>query len=67
MESIVEDVKDEREAEGSPANSQGFKDRGGWKVMRISMSVNHSDGLSHYQGRHCQTEEEKMTSGLFLK
>ena len=59
MESVVEDVEDEREKEGSPANSQCGEDSGGCEVMGISSSVNHSDGLSsfgHYQGHHCQTE-----------
>ena len=59
MESIVEDVEDERETEGSPANSQSCEDSGGCDDMGISLSVNHSDGPSscgHYQGHHCQTE-----------
>ena len=59
MESIVEDVEDERETEGSPANSQRFKDSGGTDGMRISISVDYLDVLSrhgHYQGRHCQAE-----------
>ena len=61
MESIVEDVKDQRETEGSPANSQCSENSGGAEVMRISLSVNHSDGLSgHYQGHHGQTERIKI-------
>ena len=61
MESIVEDVEDERETEGSPANSECFKDSGGCEVMRMSLSVYHVDGLSrhgHYRGRHCQAEKQ---------
>ena len=61
METIVEDVEDQRENEGSPANSQSCEDSGGFEVMRISLSVNHSDGLSgHYQGHHGQTERIKI-------
>ena len=59
MESIVEDVEDQRQTESSPANSQRCEDSGGCDVMRISLSVNHSDGpsscSSHYQGHHRQT------------
>ena len=60
MESVVEDVEDERQTEGSPANSQSCEDSGGCDDMGISLSVNHSDGPSrcgHYQGHHSQTEE----------
>ena len=46
MESIVEDVEDERESEGSPADSQCFRDSGERDGMRISVSVNHFDGPS---------------------
>ena len=59
MESIVENVEDERQYEGTPANSQSGEDSGGWDGMGISISVNHSDGPSgcgHHQGHHCQTE-----------
>ena len=59
MESIVEDVEEERETEGSPANSESCEDNGGCDSMGISISVNHSDGpsscSSHYQGHHRQT------------
>ena len=60
MESIVEDVEDERETEGSPANSQSCEDSGGCDRTIFSLSVNHRDGLTScglYQGHHCQTEE----------
>ena len=61
MESIVEDVEEERQTEGSPANTQCCEDSGGCDDMRISISVNHSDALSRfgnylYKGYHCQTE-----------
>ena len=69
MESVVEDVEDEREKEGSPANSQCGEDSGGCEVMGISSSVNHSDGLSGcsslYQGHHCQTE--RINDNIILK
>ena len=58
MESIVEDVEDEREKEGSPADDEGGEDSGGCDGMGVSISVQHSDGLSrfgHDQGHHCYT------------
>ena len=60
MESIVEDVEDERETEGSPANDQCFEDSGRWDDINFSISVDHSDGLCcrHYEGRHCQTDKK---------
>ena len=70
MESIVEDVEDDREKEGSPANSQSFKDSGGGDWMRISVSINHMDGhfrYSHYQGRHCQAENNCEYFYHFIK
>ena len=48
MESIVEDVEDDGETEGSPANPQSCVDSGGFEFMRMSISVNHSDGLSRF-------------------
>ena len=61
MESVVEDVEDEREKEGSPANSQSCEDSGGCELMRMSISVQHRDVLTsygHYQGHHCQTKNQ---------
>ena len=59
MESIVEDVEDDRESEGSPANSQSCEDSGGWDWMSKSLSVYHSDlsRCSHYKvhRNRCQT------------
>ena len=52
MESIVDDVEDEGETEGSPANPESCVDSGGCEVMRMSISVHHSDGLSRFD--HCQ-------------
>ena len=46
MESIIEDVEDKRETEGSPANSECNENSGGVDGMRISFSVNHRDFLS---------------------
>ena len=62
MESVVEDVEDERQTEGSPANSQRCEDSGGCEVRGMSLSVNHSDGPSscgQYQGHNCQTDRIK--------
>ena len=72
MESIVEDVEDEREKEGNPANSKCFIDGGGTEGVRISICVNHSDGLSrhghcYYQGRHCQAENNCSINLSFYK
>ena len=60
MESVVEDVEDEREKEGSPANPQRCEDNGGGDGTIFSLSVDHRDGLTscgHYQGHYCQAEE----------
>ena len=43
MESVVEDVEDLRETEGSPANSQSCKKLGGWDVWH-SQGVDRSCG-----------------------
>ena len=61
MECIVEDVEDERETKGSPADCQRYEDRGGCDEMRIPISVQRSDGLSwcgQYQSHHCQAEKD---------
>ena len=42
MESIVEDVEDERQTEGSPANSQSCKNLVGWNDSRHSRGVDKS-------------------------
>ena len=58
MESVVEDVEDEREKEGSPADDEGGEDSGGCDGMGVSIRVQHSDSLSrfgHDQGHHCYT------------
>ena len=70
MESIVEDVEDDRETEGSPPNSQCDENSGGADEMRISFGVNHIDGLSscgHYQGHNCQAERIKMRISQLLR
>ena len=46
MESIVEDVEDQRETEGSPANSQSCENLGGWDVLSHSRGVDQSGVLS---------------------
>ena len=66
MESVVEDVEDQRQTEGSPANFQCCEDSGGCDGMKISLNVNHSDGFSgHYQGPYCQTE--RINEKIVLK
>ena len=55
MECIVEDVEDQRETKGSPADCQRYEDRGGCDEMRIPISVQRSDGLSwcgQYQSQY---------------
>ena len=56
MENIVEDIEDESEAEGSPANSQHYEDMEGGEVVSSSSSVKHGDTLSlsshHKTHRH---------------
>ena len=59
MESVVEDVEDEREKEGSPANSQSCEDSGGCELMRMSISVQHRDVLTWcgpHQSHHSQAD-----------
>ena len=46
MESIVEDVEDERETKGSPPNSQSCKKLGGWDVLSHSRGVDQSGVFS---------------------
>ena len=57
VQSIVEEVEEERETEGRPANSQHGEDNGGSDVMRNSRGVHHSDGLPRclYQDPRCQS------------
>ena len=45
MESIVEDVEDQRETKGSPADSQSCKNLVGWDVLSHSRGVDQSYGL----------------------
>ena len=63
MENVVEEVEDQGENEGSPANSQRYEDMGGCEVQCSSLSVKHVDlpSLSHrvqhhQDSRHCQTD-----------
>ena len=42
MESIVEDVEDQRQTEGKPAHSQRCKNFAGWNVFGNSEGVNQS-------------------------
>ena len=45
MESVVEDVEDERETEGHPANYQKCNNFDGWDDMKHSSGVHHADGV----------------------
>ena len=45
MESIVEDVEEERETECNPANSQKSPNFDGWDDMKHSRGVYHSYGV----------------------
>ena len=46
MESIVEDVEEETEREGHPANPKYHENSGGLEVMTSSFGVIHGDRLS---------------------
>ena len=46
MESIVENVEDQRQTEGTPANSQGHKELVGFDIMRHSGGVYQRYGAS---------------------
>ena len=55
MENIVEDVKEDRETEGCPANSQGDQDIVGCDLKGSSRCVNHYDDIfASHQSHHCQ-------------
>ena len=52
MESVVEDVEDEGETEGSPANSQSCENLGGWDDMNHSGGVDQTDGVFSIRRQH---------------
>ena len=52
MESIVEDVEDQRQTEGSPANSQSDKKLVGCDVVRHSRGVHQRHGASIIRSQH---------------
>ena len=52
MESIVEDVEDQRQNEGSPANTQSDKKLEGCDVMRLSRGVHQRHGASVIRNQH---------------
>ena len=63
MESVVEDVEDQREAESSPANSYRRKNLLGWDVLRHSRGVNQSDGLFTIRSdNHIDSDAIKKTT-----
>ena len=45
MESVVEDIEDERQTEGSPANSQSCKKLVGWFFEVFSIQSQHDDDI----------------------
>ena len=64
MESVVEDVEDERETEGRPADSQYCEDGGGCDLLLTSSGVDQVDVLyvsHHHQRHHRQTRIESMS------
>ena len=56
MENIVEDVEDQRQTKGSPADSQGCKNLVVWDVLRHSSGVNQS-GVIAIRSQHDQDIE----------
>ena len=52
MESIVEDVEDQRQTEGSPANTQSPKKLDGFDVVRHSRGVHQRHGASLIRNQH---------------
>ena len=63
MQGVVDDVQEEREKEGSPANSQGYQHSGGCDLMTNSSRISYSDDVFSrdlYQDHHCQTEQRDL-------
>lgn len=61
MQSVVENVEEERKSEGKPANSQGYQNSGGFDLMADSFIISYSDDVSScglYQDQHRHTENE---------
>ena len=52
MESVVEDIKNERQNEGSPANSECCKNLLGWNVFANSRGVNQPYGVFSIRRQH---------------
>ena len=52
MESVVEDVEDQGETEGGPANSQSCENLVGWDVLSHSGGVDQSYGLLSIRRQH---------------
>ena len=52
MESVVEDVEDQRQTEGSPAKSQSCKSLSGSNVSRHSRGVDQSYGPFSIRGQN---------------
>ena len=61
MQSVVEDVEEERENEGSPANSQWYQNSHGSYLMAKSFIISYSDDVPNfgiYQDHHRQAINE---------
>ena len=57
MQSVVEDVEEERENEGSPANCKDNQNSHRSDLMAKSFIISYSDDVSNcgiYQDHHCQ-------------
>ena len=46
MQSVVEDVENDRKDEGSPANCQGYQNSEDCEVVTYSFGISDSDGFS---------------------
>ena len=63
MESVVEDVEDQRQTEGSPANSQRCKKLVGCEVMRHSKGIDQPYGVFSIRSKH----EQNIDSEAIIK
>ena len=52
MESVVEDVEDEGETDGSPPNSKSCKNFVVWNVLSHSGGVDQTDGVQGIRTQH---------------
>ena len=61
MQNIVEEVEYESQTEGSPANSQHYKDMGRCEVLCSSVVGLHQ---SHRKSHRCQAERDDLTNEI---